>query len=306
MTMDCLFLGGSSVDIILDVPRMPVRDEKLLANVVGVMPGGLVANTACAAGRMGLATSWAGLIGDDAGGKQVLSAFEDFNVDTRWVEVLPGQMSDFCVILLDDARERSILVCNTTANLPTFTPELFQAMGDYRVTYLIPQPVDVFKPVAERVHAAGRQIAIDIEAGRGLCDEDLLFAIRHADIIFTTGDALRQITGESEPEPGAQRWLAMGVSHVIVTLGSKGAWAFRTGESAYHPGYRVPVVDTTGAGDCFHGAFLYGLLSGWSLNEMLTYSNAAAALSVQKLGARDGLPTPGEVQEFLARQTPRD
>ncbi len=84
-------------------------------------------------------------------------------------------------------------------------------------------------------------------------------------------------------------------------MGAAGAAAFRQAESCcFRPGYTVPVVDTTGAGDSFHAAFLCGLLSGWELGEILEFSNAAAALSIQTLGARPGLPSQDEVRSFLA------
>jgi len=298
--MDCIFLGGSSVDTIVEVPRMPKTDEKLLANFAGVQGGGLVANAACAAARLGLSAGWAGVIGDDAGGELVLRDMQQHGVDTRWAEILPGTASDFCIILLDPSRERTILVCNTTPNIPELRPELLEALAAARMVYLIPQPAAYFERMHAAVQAGGGKIAVDMEAARALPREDVAFCLRRSQVVFCNAAALRAFTGEDDTAAGARVLLEMGVEVVAVTMGSRGAAAFRAGEQAFSPSFAVPVADTTGAGDCFHGAFLAGMLEGWPLEQTLIFSNAAAALSVQKIGARGSLPTRAEVRAFLA------
>jgi sulfofructose kinase len=296
----CFFLGGSSVDTILEVASMPQPDEKILAQLAGIQAGGLVANTACGAARLGLPTAWAGRVGDDEAGRLVLSEFGRFGVDTRHVLVVPGARSDFCIILLDASRERTILVVETTGGMPELDASLLEDLAKARLVYLTPRDQAVFEVIQAAVHHGGGQVAMDVEAVHALQPEQLEFCLLHADIIFTNRSALRRITGQDDLDTGANRWLAQGASVVVVTMGAGGAAAYRKAEACFRPGYSVPVVDTTGAGDTFHAAFLFGLLSGWKLEESLVFSNAAAALSVQKLGARPGLPTQAEVRSFLA------
>jgi sugar/nucleoside kinase (ribokinase family) len=300
--MDCFFLGGSSVDTILELPRMPQPDEKMLARFAGVQAGGLVANAACAAARLGLVTGWAGVLGDDAGGKLALKDLQGYGVDTRWVEVLPDTISDFCIILLDPSRERSILVANTTANMPAFGPDLLAALAAARVVYLIPQPRAVFERLHAAVHAGGGKMAIDLEAAHALPREEILYCLAHSEIIFCNASALSKFSGQAGTADGARVLLEMGAEVVVVTMGARGAAAFRAGEEGFAPSFPVAVVDTTGAGDCFHGAFLAGWLSGWSLRKCLIFSNAAAALSVREIGARGSLPDQADVRAFLAAQ----
>ncbi len=302
MPVDCFFLGGSSVDTILEVPRMPETDEKMLARFEGIQAGGLVANAACAAARLGLSSGWAGVLGDDEGGKLALRDLQGYGVDTTWVEVLPGQISDFCIILLDPSRERTILVANTTINMPTFRPELLAALARARVVYLVPQKPAVYGPLQAAVHAGGGRMAIDLEAAHALSYEEIQDCLAHSDIVFCNATALARFTRQEEPRNGARALLALGVEIVVVTMGSRGAAAFRAGEEAFAPSFPVRVVDTTGAGDCFHGAFLAGLLRDWPLRDCLEFSNAAAALSVQKIGARGSLPDEAAVRAFLAAQ----
>lgn len=300
--IDCFFLGGSSVDTILEVPRMPVTDEKMLARFAGIQGGGLVANAACAAARLGLVTAWAGVLGDDAGGALALKDLQKHGVDTTWVEVLADTVSDFCIILLDPSRERTILVATTTANLPGFEPPLLQALGAARMVYLIPHRREVFAPVAQAAASGGSQIAVDLEAANALTTADVRFCLEHSAVVFCNLTALSKFTGQDDVAAGARQVLGLGPSVVVVTMGARGAAAFTPTQAAFAPSFAVEVVDTTGAGDCFHGAFLIGWLAGWSLEKSLVFANAAAALSVQKIGARGSLPTRAEVLDFLAGQ----
>lgn len=296
----CYFLGGSSVDLILEMNHIPLPDEKVLAHFSGMQAGGLVSNTACAAARLGLPSAWAGVVGDDEGGRLVLSEFERFGVDASCTQILPGARSDFCVIMLDSSRERTILVVETTKGMPDLTPALLDQLERARLVYVTPQKQALYASIADAVHRGGGQLAIDVEAGNALNAQELDFCISNADIVFTNRAALERRAAGANLEEGARHWLNMGASLVVATLGSVGAAAFRLGETRHKPGYIVPVTDTTGAGDCFHAAFLFGLLSGYSLDDALVFSNAAAALSVQKLGARPGLPNIEQVRAFLA------
>ncbi|MCX6078309.1 MAG: carbohydrate kinase family protein [Chloroflexi bacterium] len=296
----CVFLGGSSVDIILEMPHIPLPDEKVLAEFSGIQAGGLVANTACAAARLGLKTAWAGVVGDDEAGSLVLSEFERFGVDASHTRVLPGARSDFCVIMLDPSRERTILVVETTNNMPDLDQALLDMLAKARMVYLTPHNPQIFAVIEAAVHRGAGQLAIDVEAGLALPPDEIDFCLSHSDIIFTNRSAVQRISGEEHLEAGARKWLAKGASLVVATLGAAGAAVFSQAKTCFQPGYIVPVVDTTGAGDAFHAAFLFGILSGWTLDETLVFSNAAAALSVRKLGARPGQPTYEDVNVFLA------
>ena len=296
----CVFLGGSSVDIILEMPHIPLPDEKVLAHFSGIQAGGLVSNTACAAARLGLRTAWAGVVGDDEGGKLVLSEFKRTGVDITHTRELPGARSDFCVIMLDSSRERTILVVETTPNMPDLDQALLDTLANARLVYLTPHSPEIFAVIEAAVHSGSGQLAIDVEAGLALPASEIDFCLSHADIIFTNRSAIRRLSGENRLELGARKWLAKGASLVVATLGALGAAVFSSSETCFEPGYVVPVVDTTGAGDAFHAAFLFGLLSGLELTETLQISNAAAALSVQKLGARPGQPAYEDIQAFLA------
>ena len=303
MPTDLLCLGGASVDLILRVPRLPRRDEKLVSQFVGRVPGGMVANTACAAARLGLSVGWAGTLGDDEDGRLMRAGFAEFGVDDSYAAVVGGGVTDFTVILLDDSGERTILVVPTLPSPPPLTDSALAALRTTRLAYTAPHGRDWFAPVAGAVHSGGGLVAVDVEASSPVTGAELQAVLRQCDLIFCNRRGLALATGSDDPERGAQALVEHGARCVAVTLGADGAYAaVRADSSAVTcqvAGHVVPVADTTGAGDCFHAAFMKGWLAGWPLDRALKFANAAAALSVQRVGARAGYPTETEVEQFL-------
>jgi len=298
---DLFCIAGSSLDLILTLPRLPQPDEKLLAQFTGRAAGGLVANAACAAARLGLRTGWSGLIGDDDGGRFVLGEFASYGVDASRAQILPGSAGDFCIILLDDTGERTILIVNSLPEPPPLTEATLDALRHSRVGYALPRPSAWFEQFAGAVHAGAGLVAVDMESTALAHGAELDSALRLTDIVFTNRGGLEMFAPDFSLEAAAVRLLELGVQEVVVTLGAAGSALFTTAGRLDAPGFRVPVVDTTGGGDCFHAAYLAASNAGLEDVDRLRFANAAAALKVQHLGARGGLPTLLQVEEFLAQ-----
>lgn len=300
---DLLCLGGCAVDLLVRVTRLPQSDEKMLAEYAGQLPGGLVGNTACAAARLGLKTAWSGWLGDDPYARLALDDFRAHGVDPAGARPLIGKITDSTVILLEPGGERTILVLNTLPEPPPLDEGVLAMLGQARLVYTLPRAPGWFERMAGAVHAAGGRVAVDLEASAPVRDDGLRAALAQSDLVFCARDGLALAAGTGDLEAGASELLSLGVQWVVVTLGSQGAVAFSLGERWGTPAFQVAVVDSTGAGDCFHAACLAGLAWGWAMPQALRFAAAAAALSVQQLGARGGLPDRAEVEAFLAEQT---
>lgn len=301
MTYDLFCLGGSAVDLMLRVPRLPLLDEKLETAFAGCLPGGLVANTACAATRLGLQVGWSGYLGDDDFGRLVLEDFARFGVDSRYAVSVQGANSDFTVILLTPGGERTILIVSNFSE-PPLTADILKALSLSRLGYTLPRAPNWFERFSRAVHSGGGQVIVDVEGSCPVKGADLDAALRNSDVAFFSRDGLKLATGSDSLEAGVRKLLEIGIHAVVVTLGASGAVAATRDEFCQHPAFQVPVVDTTGAGDCFHAAFLVGWLENWELRRCLRFASAAAALSVQALGARGGLPNRAVVERFLTQQ----
>ena len=299
---DLFCIGGASVDIEVKSARMPVQDEKMLVEFAGIEPGGMIANAACAASRLGLKTGWAGMLGGDEFGNTLLQDFNRFGVDASCAMVLENETSDFTVIILSPNGDRTILVVPANRQHLSMPARTLQAAGQSKIGYSMPLQPAIFKEYSTAIKGGGGKVAIDLEGSSPVTGRELEEVIRSSDILFCSKDGLHLAAGTPDNDEGARRLLAMGPALVVVTSGKKGAAAYTPDQAFHVKGYSVPVIDTTGSGDCFHAAFLCGLLEGWSITEALRFSNAAAALSVQGLGARGRLPTRAEVLDFIETQ----
>jgi len=297
--IDLYCIGGLAVDLLLKIPRLPQPDEKLMVKYCGHQAGGLIANTACAAARLGLRTSWFGRAGDDENSKKLLDAFSSYGVQTSSVVIKPGSTTDFTVVLLHPGGERTILIAPVLPSPPPLTSEVIHALKQARIGYTLPYELDWFVRFAETLHMGNGRVAIDLEGPMPQKEIDKKTILKHADIVFCNQDGLLDFTGQREVTKGADSIITFGPEMLIVTLGKKGAKFFSRSEQNSIPAYDIPVIDSTGAGDCFHAAFIFGILSHWNNQRCLEFANAAAAFSVQKLGAREGLPTFVEVQNFM-------
>ncbi len=298
--IDLYCIGGVAVDLLLKVPRLPLKNEKLGVQFAGLMGGGLIANAACAAARLGLKTSWSGLLGDDAYGQMLIQEFAMYGVGTAEVIIQQKHSTDFTVILLYPDGERTILLVPVLPSPPPLTAAVKHTLQQSRLGYTLPYTQDWFAEFAESVHTGGGKVAIDLEGSTSESVINIKAILNHTDIVFCSEDGLQVFTGKKQIEEKVAGILSFGPEMVVLTLGEKGAKLFTRTAQYSASAYDVPIVDTTGAGDCFHAAFLFGILANWDLQRCLEFASAAAALLVQELGARGGLPTFAEVQNFIS------
>ncbi len=295
---DVLAVGGVDVDLVMRVDRLPAHGEKVMGQLVGRLPGGTVANFACAAARLGLQVASLSTVGGDEAGELVLQDFRKYGVATKFVIVREEVETHFTVILIEPSGERSIVV------VPMFREAydneyLQRAISQARAVYSMPNDPALFERMATLARLEGALVMIDVEATIGADRATLERMLQHVDIASFNEGGLVAITGEVPTVEGARRLLAFGPHTVVVTLGSRGALAVTGDEAAQVRGLTVPVRDTTGAGDTFNAAFLTATLRGDSLPRRLRFANATAALAVTGVGPRGRLPSTDEVEQFL-------
>jgi ribokinase len=170
--------------------------------------------------------------------------------------------------------------------------------------------IDNFQPApalkaARIARSAGVPVTMDLEFGGRRADEFLAVG----DYIIVPLAFARRRYGAEQPEEGAralfEETAPKGAKAAVVTAGARGSFAVWADGAMHQPAYRAPtVVDTTGCGDVFHGAFALGLARGWGIERILGFASAVAALKCRKLGGRAGIPTEAEVREFLSSAEP--
>jgi len=292
--------GSLNMDVIVQSERRPVAGETVLGARVSLLPGGKGSNQAIAAARLGARTAMLGAVGDDAFGGSLRRVLADNGVDGSGVKVVRGQTTGVAVIQVAD-RDNAITGASG-ANM-TFKPAMVRR-APRRGEIWIAQfetPTSTTEAVFRRARAAGATTILNLAPmvpfpARLLRLVDVA-VLNEIELAQASG---ARITGNSPQRAIAAACRRLGAGTVIATLGRRGCVIVSPGAARALPAFKAKVVDTTGAGDCFVGALAARLAAGGSLIEAARYANAAAACSVERLGAAPSMPTPRDVAARLA------
>jgi sulfofructose kinase len=289
---DVVGVGINATDTILRLPHFPSRDSKVEIASAKVKPGGQVASAMVACHRWGLRARYVGKIGDDAAANFQREELVREGVEAHWIVAL-GVSSQSAYILVDDRTgERTILWKRD--------PKIALAPADLRrewisgARFLLVDGHDT--AAATRAARWAREEKIPVVGDFDNLYEGVEVLLECTDFVIASKDFPETLTGEknllkSLPEICAEFQCRL----TAATLGAEGVLAWDGARFFLCPGFRVNAVDTTGAGDIFHGAFLYGLFQNWKVEEILEFSCAAAALNCEAIGARGGIATLEEI-----------
>jgi sulfofructose kinase len=297
-------LGGVTVDQIGVVDHLPGPDEVLRLQEYRLEQGGMVATALAAVARLGGAAEFIGAVGDDQNGAFALRSFRRAGIRTRRVRVVPGGTSAFSFVIVDSRSGRRSIIhepgVQRATRLSGATPDLTGAGFLHLDRFWIETAIEA----ARRAKKQGITVCLDV--GHNQADPRIGELLALADYVAPSLAFARRYTGTADPAQAARRLLAPGAGTVIQTLGDRGAFvATARGEEFTVPAFAVQVVDTTGAGDSFHGGLIFALAQGRELREAVRFAAAVAALKCTKLGGQQGLPTLEEVEALLGTQRDR-
>ena len=294
---DVSALGGSCWDYLALVPAYPALDEKVAIADFSTQGGGRAGTAAAAVGRLGGSVAIFARVGDDSFGGEIRRGFEADGVDTTWLMEVPGARSHFAFCVVDrPTGKRTIFYDHGTKGRFSEADLDREALLNCRCLLTDSHHDEVSVAAARWAQEAGVPVVLDLERPKP-CNEALLEASTYP---IVPADYAMALTGEATIEAAGREMLRRGPKVAILTSGSRGAWAITAGDVIHQPAVRVgPIVDTTGAGDVFHGAFAYGVALGYDLPTNLRFAATVAALKCRKLGGRAGIPTMDEVQAMM-------
>ena len=298
-TADVVGLGLNATDTVLIVRDFPALGGKERVLSSSMHAGGQVATALVTCQRLGLRTRYIGKVGDDEGGKLQLASLRLEGVDVRYTRVVPETPNQFGHILVDQATGERTVFWDRHARLTVAPNELAQrAITGARVLHLDGCDVEACLQAAKWARRARIPVVADLDTVYKKVES--LFP--YIDYLIASTKFLPTLTGQADPfrvlEYTAKEYKMKAPG---MTLGRDGALIYQGGQFHYSPGFVVETVDTTGAGDVFHGAFIYGLLAGWDMRRILDFANAMAALNCTALGARGGIRTQAEAENLMAR-----
>lgn len=296
---DAVGFGLNAVDHLIVVPEYPAFDTKMRLLEHKQSAGGQTATAMVSLRRLGLKTAYAGRFGSDPEGQFGLATLKDDGVNVDFAEVVEGAANQIAFITIDVRSGERTIVWDRDERLaykPEDAPAEFGSLG--RVLHLDAHDPPACVRVAKAARDSGTIVSADIDnVYEGL--PELLPLI---DILIGSKEFPHRVTGITDERAALielrERY---GCAVVGMTIGAAGAVVYCNGEFIESPGYRAPggCRDTTGAGDAFHGGFLYGFLMDQDLETSLKLGNAVAAIKCSALGARTALPTDLELKNFL-------
>jgi len=261
-----------------------------------VSPGGQVATAVLAANRLGRSAAFVGTVGGDAAADRVLAPLRAAGVDVSRVRRVAGAATQRAMIWVEGTSGERTVFWQRDAGLALAASDApLDLVPEAGVLLIDGGDPAVAIPSAERARSCGVPVVLDAD-GAGPQTDALL---ARCDFPIVSGEWAAARWGSGER---AVRALAAGGARLAVaTLGADGAVAATpAGEILYSPASAVVAVDTTGAGDVFHGAFCDAVLSGLGPEQALRWSNVAAGLGCTRLGAQGGLPTRPELEAAFA------
>jgi len=295
--IDAVGVGYSCLDFLATVPGVPDPDTKTEIKALHVQGGGPTATAMVALARLGMRTALIAKMGDDVPGRVALSELERERVDTSRVVIEEGASSQ-CAFILVDERTAARTVLWTRGSVSNLNPHEVDRGLILSARCLLIDDLEIEAQEAAAAWARQGGVAVVMDAGTARAGVERLVPL--ATHLVASQDFPSEYTGRSDPAQAAAALLEEGPEVVVITMGADGCIALdRAGRAYEQRGFTVNAVDTTGAGDVFHGAYARGLLEGWSLERILEFSCAVAALKCTKPGGRSGIPTMAETIAFL-------
>ena len=298
---DVIGIGANSVDYVYVLPEFPHPDTssaKLRIQNASVSYGGQTATTLCTCAAMGLRTRYVGTMGSDEHGERMRQELRRRGIDVEHAYIRHVG-NPFAVILVDERRGERVVLWDRDPALQLAVNEIETALraGTPRLIHVDDTDEDAAIRAASIGRMAGIPVTSDIERMTERTDE-LVAAVT---IPIFAEHVLEPLTGERDFER-ALRKVGSQFGDVCVTLGARGAMLLE-GDRLHHvEAEPIEVVDTTGAGDVFRGAFITALLRGDAAPDILRFANAAAALSCTRRGALGGVPTREETVALVRRE----
>src|SRR5436190_17983489 len=302
---DVVGFGLNAVDHLIVVPEYPAFDTKVRFTQHEKSAGGQTASAMVALRRLGLKTAYAGRFGSDPEGRFGLSSLEYEGVNLDFAEMIDGADNQIAFIIIDARSGERTIIWDRDERLSYRPDEAPLDLADRgRILHIDAHDPPACAVMARAAHDAGAIVTADIDnIYEGL--PDLLPLI---DVLITSVGFPYRLTGISEERAAVVEIKARyGCAIVGTTLGARGALIYCEGKFIESPAHTVPggCRDTTGAGDAFHGGFMYGMLRGEDLEACMKLGNGVAALKCRSLGARAALPTADELNEFLGSEDRR-
>lgn len=290
-------VGSANMDVVFSTPRIPAPGETLLATSVAKYPGGKGLNQSVAAARAGAHTSFVGALGRDENGDELFATMADAQIHSAVVRRVPEDSGQAFIVVAENAENTIIVASGANGTVTALNAEERKVVTASAVLLMqLELPLDVVVESARAAREAGTRVILNAAPASALPDE----LIDSLDYLMVNEHEACLVGGSDDLGVASDR-LASRVEHLVVTLGAEGSVLYENGQLISRvPALQVDAVDTTGAGDTYCGTFAAAIAEGSSMASAAKFATAAAALSVQVLGAVPSIPAREHIEALLS------
>lgn len=295
-------LGMSTVDILIRLNEMPTwQAGGSRVRELRMDGGGPVGTALVAAARLGARVGYIGTCGSDETGELKMNFLTRDGVDISRVVRRPGPETQMILCYVHDLTgERVFSGVDSVSAGQLKVDELdYDYITAARYLHLDGSHPAAAVQAAYWMRDAGKQVMLDAGKSTARINDAMRELVRLTDILICGAEFGAGLTGQSDIWEAGAALRRMGPQVVVQTEGEAGSYTVTADQRFYTPAFRVPVVDTTGAGDVFHGAYLFGLLQDWDVQRTAVFATAVSAIKCIRLGSRMGIPKYPEVAAFL-------
>ncbi len=294
-----VIVGSANMDVVFSTSRIPAPGETILANSSAKYAGGKGLNQAVAAARAGAHTSFIGALGQDESGDELFATMTDAGISAEGVRRVPQDSGQAFIVVAESAENTIIVASGANATVTKLTEGERDVVKTSAVLLLqLELPLGVVAESARVAREAGTVVILNAAPARPLAEE----LIENLDYLMVNEHEACLLAGSEDLDVASGR-LASRVTNLVVTLGAQGSALYEHGQLVSRvPALKVDAVDTTGAGDTYCGAFAAAIAEGSSITVAAEFATAAAALSVQVLGAVPSIPGRDRIDALLSIQ----
>jgi ribokinase len=301
-------IGSSNMDLTLKGPRIPRQGETVLGGNFSMAPGGKGANQAVAAARAGGTVSLIARIGNDFFGERAIRSFAFDRIDVSHTIEDRDNPSGIAMVFVGENGENCIGVAagaNTKLSVEDVERSREAVLSASILLMQLETPLETVCAAAEIAVGNNIKVILNPAPARQLPSSLLKNVFILTPNEFEAGVlAGFEVHDDDDADRAADKLLEEGVKTVIITLGARGAFVAGAEFRGLVPGFLVHAVDSTGAGDVFNGALAVAWSEGKDIRTAVVFANAAAAISVTKLGAQPSIPRRKEIDRFLSAHVP--
>jgi sulfofructose kinase len=301
---DVVGVGLNATDTLILLNHFPAYAGKVPFTREILSPGGQVASAMITCAKLGLRTKYVGTVGDDERGKVQMESLRETGINLDNVEVRANCPNQTAYILIDQSTGERTVLWQRSDRLCLDPDSITEEMiASARLLHIDGHDTPAVAKAAAIARRHGIPVTVDVDTIYHGFDS----VLANIDYLVASSEFPGQWTSERDPFRALQLMQEeYGMKCAAMTLGAHGALALSEGQFHYSPAFVVNCLDTTGAGDIFHGAFCYGVLAEMQMGSILEFANAMAALNCMGIGARGHIGTAEEAHALIARAERRE